>query len=245
MEVETETEIEIVEAEVVSSEPSITNVWLQWLGVLIVVALAVVPDLMRALDSLNVTEPRFVTMKQLGFGLIYRSAYVCIVLFVVLMITKTACPSIGLVSIQSSDLGWGILIWLAGTVSFYIADFGLSFVEFSPTNFFASFEPPSTREHFLWIFAGSLANGFAEEVILRGFLLTRFEKLLRSTTLAVVLTSVMFASYHIYQGVGPMISIFGLGLVYGCAFCWIRRIWPLAIAHAIADFVGLAALAHQ
>ena len=238
-------EAEIIDFEAISSEPASRKLWPQWIGVSVIVGLAVIPDLKNALDSLGVTVPYFVTMKQLGYGLIFRSIQVSAILFVVMLCTRTTWSSIGLVGIQSSDIGWGILIWLAGTVAFYITAFGLSFVEFSQTDIFASFESPTTREHFLWILAASLANGFAEEVILRGYLLTRFEKLLRSATLAVVLTSLMFASYHIYQGVGPMVSIFGLGLVYGVAFCWIRRIWPLAIAHAIADLVGLSALAHQ
>ena len=38
------------------------------------------------------------------------------------------------------------------------------------------------------------------------------------------------------------VGIAGAGLVYGVAFCLWRRLWPLVIAHAIADVVGLALL---
>jgi membrane protease YdiL (CAAX protease family) len=75
---------------------------------------------------------------------------------------------------------------------------------------------------------------------MRGYLIARFERLLRSTWLAVLITTVMFGSYHLYQGVGPAIVIAASGLVYAAAFCWFRRLWPLCVAHALADFIALA-----
>jgi membrane protease YdiL (CAAX protease family) len=85
----------------------------------------------------------------------------------------------------------------------------------------------------------SCANGFAEELVMRGYLLPRFERVLGSTWSAVGLTSLLFASYHIYQGLFGATQVLVFGLVYGAVFCWFRRLWPLAIAHAIADFVGI------
>ena len=105
------------------------------------------------------------------------------------------------------------------------------------------FAPPAEDVDWLLLVAASIANGFAEELVIRTYLLSRLEALLKSTTLAVLITTAMFASYHIYQGMESAIGIFFLGLVYAIAFVRLRSLWPLAIAHAVTDMVGLAMLA--
>ncbi len=74
---------------------------------------------------------------------------------------------------------------------------------------------------------------------MRGYLLTRLEHLLRSTWLAILVTTVLFASYHVYQGPVGLIGAAVVGLVYGAAYRVQRRLWPVCIAHAIADVTGL------
>ena len=91
----------------------------------------------------------------------------------------------------------------------------------------------------LLILLVSVANGFAEELIVRAYFIPRFERLFSSTPLAILLSTAIFASYHTYQGTGGVISITALGLVYGLIFSRYRRLWPLAIAHALADLLAL------
>jgi membrane protease YdiL (CAAX protease family) len=71
----------------------------------------------------------------------------------------------------------------------------------------------------------------------RGYLIPRFEELFESPAIAVGLSSVIFASYHIYQGVEHVVAIFMLALVYGISFCILRRLWPLVIAHTITNML--------
>ena len=71
---------------------------------------------------------------------------------------------------------------------------------------------------------------------MRGYLLPRLERLLCSTRLSVLVTTALFASYHIYQGIGAAIGIAAVGFVYALAFCCFRRLWPLCAAHVIVDF---------
>ncbi|MGI8978587.1 MAG: CPBP family intramembrane glutamic endopeptidase [Pirellulaceae bacterium] len=77
------------------------------------------------------------------------------------------------------------------------------------------------------------ANGFAEELVTRAYLVTRFEYLLKSRGAAVVLAAALFASYHGYQGVAGIAHTLAFGLLYGVAFLMLRRVWPLAIGHAL------------
>lgn len=92
----------------------------------------------------------------------------------------------------------------------------------------------------------SFGNGWAEEVIVVAFLLTRLRQLNVSPTVAVIASSVLRGTYHLYQGFGAGLGNMAMGLVFG--YVWMRtgRLWPLIIAHGLIDavaFVGYALLA--
>jgi len=91
--------------------------------------------------------------------------------------------------------------------------------------------PAGPAEHLLLILTKGV-NGFAEELILRGYLIPRLETLTGSTAKSIVLSSVLFASYHIYQGPASSIQILIMGLIFGSFFAITRRICPLVLAHA-------------
>jgi membrane protease YdiL (CAAX protease family) len=101
------------------------------------------------------------------------------------------------------------------------------------------FPPPSGPGAAALVVLSSVANGFAEELVMRGYLIPRFERLLGSSVVAVLLTSVLFASYHLYQGTFGAGSALVHGLVAGALFCWTRRLWPIAAAHALWDIESL------
>lgn len=107
------------------------------------------------------------------------------------------------------------------------------------------FALPSGSFQYLLLAAMSVSNGAAEELVLRGYLLTRFEQLTRSTVAAILVTSALFACYHIYQGAGSALGVGVLGLIYAAMFCLTRRIWPVIVAHALQDFLSLAMRAMQ
>ena len=94
----------------------------------------------------------------------------------------------------------------------------------------------------------AFANGWAEEVIVVAFLLTRLRQLGVTPVAAVLASSLLRGAYHLYQGYAA-----GLGnLVMGLVFCyvWLRtgRLWPLIVAHGLIDavaFVGYALAAGQ
>lgn len=92
----------------------------------------------------------------------------------------------------------------------------------------------------------SFGNGWAEEVIVVGFLLTRLRQLGVNPVAAVLASSVLRGLYHLYQGFGAGLGNLAMGLVFG--YVWMRtgRLWPLVIAHALIDsvaFVGYAVAA--
>ena len=92
----------------------------------------------------------------------------------------------------------------------------------------------------------AFANGWAEEIIVVGYLLTRLEQLGVGSRAALVWSSVLRGTYHLYQGFGAGLGNVAMGLVFGYAWRRTGRLWPLVIAHGIIDavaFVGYALLA--
>lgn len=91
----------------------------------------------------------------------------------------------------------------------------------------------------------AFANGFAEEVVVVGFLITRLRQLGLSQSAAVTLSSLLRGVYHLYQGFGAGLGNVAMGLVFGFVWCRTGRLWPLVIAHGVINtvaFVGYVLL---
>ncbi|WP_340588758.1 CPBP family intramembrane glutamic endopeptidase [Erythrobacter alti] len=97
----------------------------------------------------------------------------------------------------------------------------------------------------LWIVGVAiLAAGVGEELLWRGFLMDRLERLggLRGKIwLVLVVQAVLFGLPHAYQGVGGMIVTGSVGLLLG----WVRilqrgNLWAVIIAHASVDVIMMS-----
>jgi membrane protease YdiL (CAAX protease family) len=86
------------------------------------------------------------------------------------------------------------------------------------------------------LLALAISVGFSEDLIARAYLIPRLERLLASTWASVVVSAGVFGALHWQRGNLSMCNAFLMGIVYGIAFVWTRRIWPVAIAHAAFDF---------
>jgi len=96
------------------------------------------------------------------------------------------------------------------------------------------------------LLAVAFANGWAEEVIVVAFLMTRLRQLRWSPVAALVASSVLRGLYHLYQGFGAGLGNIVMGLVFGYVWQRTGRLWPLVVAHGVIDavaFVGYALVA--
>ena len=84
----------------------------------------------------------------------------------------------------------------------------------------------------------AFANGWAEEIIVIAFLLTRLRQLRVNPVAALLASSLLRGAYHLYQGFSAGLGNVVMGLVF--AYVWRRtgRLWPLVIAHGIIDSVA-------
>ncbi len=76
-----------------------------------------------------------------------------------------------------------------------------------------------------------IANSFAEEFVFRGVLLERFTRVLGSAHAGVWVSSLLFASYHMYQGAYGLVSALSLGVLAAYSMQLTKSIWPCVIAH--------------
>ena len=109
---------------------------------------------------------------------------------------------------------------------------------------------PSALHNSWWriplLVLAAFANGFAEEVVVVGYLITRLRQLGMTNRSAMLASSTLRALYHLYQGFGAGLGNLVMGLVF--SYTWTRtgRLWPLVIAHGVIDtvaFVGYVLLA--
>ncbi len=91
----------------------------------------------------------------------------------------------------------------------------------------------------------AVGNGFLEEIIVVGYLMTRLPELGFRTASAVAASALLRGTYHLYQGIGAFVGNAIMGAVFALLFVRTRRVMPLVVAHALLDvgaFVGYAVL---
>jgi len=132
----------------------------------------------------------------------------------------------------------GLGLWVAGFVLVLIlarlfAPLGENQVDFLPN------ELP------LWFrivdaFVIAITAGVTEEVVVRGYAQTRLEQLKAPTAVILVLPTALWGLLHLYEGAGPALTVFCLGMLYAWYYHKTRRLWPIVIAHTLFDLTMLA-----
>jgi uncharacterized protein len=84
----------------------------------------------------------------------------------------------------------------------------------------------------------AFANGWAEEIIVVAFLMTRLRQLRVNPVAALLASALLRGAYHLYQGFSAGLGNAVMGLVFGYAWRRTGRLWPLIIAHGIIDSVA-------
>lgn len=106
---------------------------------------------------------------------------------------------------------------------------------------------PSTLNDVWWrlpvLILAAVENGFLEEVLVVGYLVTRLEQLRLPGWAVIAASAVLRGSYHLYQGFGGFLGNAAMGVVFAWWFRRTRRLWPLVIAHSLLDIVAFAGYA--
>ncbi|MCP2260515.1 hypothetical protein LX15_004233 [Streptoalloteichus tenebrarius] len=101
---------------------------------------------------------------------------------------------------------------------------------------------PSTLDAAWWrpvvLTLSALANAWAEEVLVVGFLITRLRGIGWSENRSLLASALLRGSYHLYQGFGGFVGNVIMGLVYGRVWQRTNRLWALVVGHAVIDVVA-------
>lgn len=141
-----------------------------------------------------------------------------------------------------TDIGWSIALWLIGYAAFFITYrliyySGLATINSSAAN--------SQVGHFLFsrgVFATTFIllciNPFFEELIVRAYVMTEVRALSNSAAKAVICSTILQTSYHLYQGTPMAVGEGAEFLVLSIYYAKTNRIGPVILAHLYADVGG-------
>lgn len=85
-----------------------------------------------------------------------------------------------------------------------------------------------------------VVNSFFEETIVTAYVITALSK--EGAALAITASTLLRFTYHLYQGPIASISILPLGLLFATLFWRGRNVWPLIVAHTLANAVSFAVM---
>jgi len=89
-----------------------------------------------------------------------------------------------------------------------------------------------------WIALVSAINPFFEEIFVCAYPIA-IARRTRWTTVGVVMSILIRATYHLYQGPLALFAVVPLGIVFALYFATTGRLWPLIVAHMALDLFGL------
>lgn len=81
-------------------------------------------------------------------------------------------------------------------------------------------------------------NGILEEVVMVGYLFTRWAQTGRRMWEIVLISALVRGGYHLYQGWGGGFANFAMGLLFGWLYLKFKRVMPLVITHTLLDIAA-------
>jgi membrane protease YdiL (CAAX protease family) len=105
-------------------------------------------------------------------------------------------------------------------------------------------------QYLFWVLPVSWGTAaFGEELLMRGFVLDAFDRLLAgagrspAVVLAVILQAAVFTTVHLYQGVGGAVIAGVTGLMLGLVWLFSgRNLWAPIVLHGLIDTMSMTAI---
>ncbi len=219
--------------------PAVVNPKLLWVEILILFFAFFVPGILSG--SRDVDPASFDRIAyHAGFYLLALPQIALIVYLIVLQFPRRM-DRFGIVRLGWSDILRGILTWIG--IFAILAAAGL-LVSLLPENrrdvlevgFRWRFTEPGMIP---FAFLTSLITGYREELFFRAYLLTRFAQLGIPFPVSALMSTMMFATGHLYQGWAGFLVAAALGGFLAVVFHTRKSLHVTAIAHALYNFTVL------
>ena len=205
-----------------------------WFELMAVLAIGVLPQVASAL-SVFVVPYRRMPMWLEAVHVSLHSLFVIMPVLYIMHRSGKSWAAFGIVRPRVMDMPFALLMLIAGWVA---SSSGIGF-EFDKWARSAEddFAIPRSRTDYLLMMIMYFWIATSEELVCRAYLIPRLQELTGSVVKAIVLSSILFTSYHIYYGIGGVAGPFLFGMVYSVSFVILQRIWPLAVGHALVDIL--------
>ncbi|MGF2948569.1 CPBP family intramembrane glutamic endopeptidase [Microbacterium alcoholitolerans] len=172
----------------------------------------------------------------IGFGIVP-------VLLVCFLLWQSRRPHLGALGLDGTkparDTGSGVLLVLA----IGVPGLGLYLLGRS-LGWFVAVNPAGLDAHW-WtvpiLLLSAARASIQEEFVALGYLFARLRQLGWGPWPIIIATSVLRATYHLYQGPGAFVGNLAMGLLFGWLFARTGRLLPFLVAHFLIDaavFVG-------
>lgn len=182
-------------------------------------------------------QHRFSGDSKWGYGILSEVTSLILLWYVLLRRSKTF-SDLGFIW-RWTDIGWSIALCLGGYIAYcttYMIAYygGLSTVGQGAAN-------SSVSDYF---FGGGVTvvtiiflciNPFFEELIARAYLMTEVKYFTNSAAIAVVVSTMFQATYHLYQGVPLALATGANFFLWSLYFAKTNRITPIILAHVYFD----------
>jgi membrane protease YdiL (CAAX protease family) len=147
--------------------------------------------------------------------------------------------SIGLGRLRVWSIVWGLLAGVAAILAFPLCAIALKLIDVQSQAAASGVAALGTLP--LWArLLTLLTAGVCEEVLYRGYPITRLEELTGSRLLAVLVPAVVFVVIHAPSwGVAHLLYVSVVTMVMTVLFLWRGDLWSNIIAHLVTDAVPL------
>ncbi len=91
-----------------------------------------------------------------------------------------------------------------------------------------------------WMVMMWISAAFGEELLFRSFMFSQLQRIFGNRkVLMVLITALLFAIPHMYQGIAGIISTFVFGVLFGILYMRYQNLWINVIVHGLVDALFL------
>ena len=172
-----------------------------------------------------------------------------VTVIVVALVLRRAGSGLGAIlrtTTPGRDIAWGLLMTLIVHLGFLVTTFLGNVIAYqgAPPAPTSTFQPPLWLG--LWCLLVMPATiAVAEEVLYRGYLQSvltaRWGRIVGLVVMSAAfgLQHLALTPYDPQAWLARFVTTFGAGIMFGLLAMWMKRLWPLIIAHWLLDVVGL------
>jgi membrane protease YdiL (CAAX protease family) len=101
------------------------------------------------------------------------------------------------------------------------------------------------KDHPALLFFVAFTAGVTEELIFRGYMLTRLSQIFKKPYIPIIVSSLLFAAMHYsYKSLREVIFAFLIGIIFSVYYLKYRNIKVLIVTHFLIDFISMNLAQH-